>query len=110
MAQGLAIWLLTLGVLGVALRLLTMTPAWQRYLATATFPVYVLHLPILFTVAFYLQTLPLSWLLQWLLIAVVTVGGAFALYEYVVRRTPVTRFLFGLEAPAAADAPAKPRG
>lgn len=110
MAQGLAIWLLHLGVLGVALRLLTMMPAWQRYLTTATFPVYVLHLPILFTVAFYLQALPLPWPLQWLLIAVVTIGGAFALYEYVVRRTPVMRFLFGLEAPAAAEAPTKAHG
>lgn len=106
LAQGLAIWLLILGALGTALRLLTMAPAWQHYLVIATFPVYVLHLPILFMAAYYLQSLTLPWPLTWALIVVVTFGGAFALYEYVVRRTPVTRLAFGLE---ATPRPSKPR-
>ncbi|HEX8732198.1 MAG TPA: acyltransferase family protein, partial [Ktedonobacterales bacterium] len=110
LAQGLAIWLLTLGVLGTALRLLTMAPAWQRYLVVATFPVYVLHLPILFAAAYYLQSLTLTWPFTWALITVVTFGGAFALYEYVVRRTPVTRLAFGLEGAPAVAAPAKTYG
>lgn len=94
--QVFAIWLLTLGVLGFAMRYLSKSPSWQPYLTTATFPVYVLHLPLLTIIAYYLQALPVPWYAQIALFTVVTVGGSFALYEYVVRRTPGVRLLFGL--------------
>lgn len=96
LVQVSAIWLLTLGVLGFAMRYLSMTPSWQPYLTTATFPVYVLHLPLLTIIAYYLQALPIPWYAQVVLFTILTVAGSFALYEYVVRRTPGVRLLFGL--------------
>lgn len=94
--QIFAIWLLTLGVLGFAMRYLSMAPSWQPYLTTATFPVYVLHLPLLTIIAYYLQVLPVPRYVQIVLFTILTVAGSFALYEYVVRRTPGVRLLFGL--------------
>lgn len=99
LAKTFAAWLPALALLGLALRFLTVSTAWQRYLTPAAFPVYVLHTSLLAISAYYLLQLPIPWLLQLLLIIAVTLAAAFALYEYVLRRTPVTRFLFGIKAP-----------
>lgn len=93
-----AMWLLTLAAIGLAARYLSVSPSWQPYLTTATFPVYVLHLPLLIAATYYLQWLPAPWYLRLALAIAVTVASAFALYEYVVRRTPGLRFLFGVKA------------
>jgi hypothetical protein len=47
LSQTHAMWLLSLAMLGLALRYLTKTPSWQRHLTTTAFPVYFLHLPLL---------------------------------------------------------------
>lgn len=94
-----AIWLLTLAVLGLAMRYLSRATAWQEYLTTAAFPIFVLHLPLLTIAAYYLQVLPLPWYLLAVLITLVTAAGSLALYEYMVRRIAVLRFLFGLKLP-----------
>lgn len=99
LVQICAVWLLILTVLGLAMRYLAMSPAWLRYLATACFPVYILHLPILTIAAFYLQALPIPWYALFVLVTLVTLAASFALYEYVVRRVPVIRFLFGVPSP-----------
>jgi phenylacetate-CoA ligase len=97
-ALGLALsaWLISLGLLGAAMRYLTFTTPEQRYLSDAAFPVYLLHMSVLTISAYYLLKLPLPWYLQLLLIIAVTVVVAFGLFDLVVRRTPVTRFLFGV--------------
>ncbi len=101
-ASTLGVWLLTLAVFGLALRYLTMTTSWQRYLTTASFPVFVLHTPLVIIAAFYLQVLAVPWFILLIIVSVATIVSAFAIYEYFVRRIPLTRFLFGLEAPGAA--------
>lgn len=97
--QVYAIWLLTLAVLGFAMRYLGRATAWQGYLTTAAFPIFVLHLPLLTIAAYYLQTLPLPWYLLAVLTTFVTAASSLALYEYVVRRVALLRVLFGVKAP-----------
>ncbi len=96
LVQVFAIWLLMAGVLGLGMRYLTRTTRWQTYLTTATFPVYILHLPLLTIIAYYLRALPVPWFVLLPLIASLTLGASFALYEFVVRRVPFIRLLFGL--------------
>jgi glucan biosynthesis protein C len=96
LTQVFAIWLLVAGVLGLGMRYLTRTTTWQTYLTTATFPVYILHLPLLTIIAYYLRALPVPWFVLLPLIAGLTLGASFALYEFVVRRVPFIRLLFGL--------------
>lgn len=105
-------WLLTLALVGLGARFLSAAAGWQSYLTAATFPVYVLHLPLLLPIAYYLQYLPLPWPLQAALAIGLTVAGAFALYEYVVRRAPGIRVLFGmsLSPPAGLRSPRAPSG
>ena len=99
-AQTFGVWLLVLAMLGLAMRYLTVSTAWQRYLTAAAFPVFVLHGPLLTASAYYLLQLPTPGIMQLPLIFVATVASAFALYE-VIRRTPVVRVLFGVTAPAS---------
>lgn len=102
-AETLMAWLPALALLGLAMRYLTASTRWQRYLTDAAFPVFVLHGPLLAASAYYLLQTPLPGIIQVLLILEVTAISAFGIYEYIVRRTPVTRFLFGAKAPKAGN-------
>jgi len=112
----LSAWLVSLALLGLAMHYLAFSTPQQRYLTYAAFPVYLLHMPILTVSAYYLLKLRLPWYIQLVLIIAVTVLVAFGLFEFVLRRTPVTRFLFGVKLrrpsevmPAAPSAPTRMR-
>ncbi len=94
-----AAWLPALALVGLAMRYLTKSTAFQRYITPAAFPVFVVHTPLQAISAHYVLQLSLPWLLQLALIMVLTLGLSFAAYEYVLKRTRVTRFLFGVKAP-----------
>lgn len=102
-----AAWLPALALLGLAMRYLTKSTPLQRYLTPAAFPVFVAHTPIQAVSAYYVLQLPLPWMLQLAIIMVMTIGLAFAAYEYLLKRTRVTRFLFGIKQPQA-NADARP--
>ena len=67
------------------------------YLNTAVYPVYIVHLPVQFTVAYFLlpQSLPASLKLALLLAG--TFGGSFLVYEFGLRRVRWIRPLFGMK-------------
>lgn len=98
-----AAWLPALALLGLAMRYLTKSTAVQRYLTPAAFPVFIVHTPLQAASAYYVLQLDLPWMVQLALILVLTIGLAFAAYEYILKRTHVTRFLFGIKAPRRQD-------
>jgi len=104
-ATAFAAWLPALALLAVAMRFLTRSTPALRYLTPAAFPVYVLHTSILAVSAYYLLMLPVPWYVQLALILAVTLAGSLALYEYVLRRARLTRFLFGIPEPRGEKRP-----
>ncbi|MFG3256530.1 acyltransferase [Streptomyces sp. NPDC048172] len=66
------------------------------YLGAAVLPLYVLHQPIVVAVAYGVVGLEAPMAVKYLLIVAASLAGTFAAYELLVRRTPVTRFLFGM--------------
>ncbi|WP_424535731.1 acyltransferase family protein [Sphaerisporangium viridialbum] len=70
------------------------------YLATAVLPLYILHQPILVAVAYGVVGLPAPIAVKYAVIVVATLGLTLAAYDLLVRRTRVTRFLFGMRAQA----------
>ncbi|WP_344944983.1 acyltransferase [Sphaerisporangium flaviroseum] len=66
------------------------------YLAAAVLPLYVLHQPIVVTVAYGLVGWDLPILVKFVAIVAVSLVLTLAAYEVLVRRTRVTRFLFGM--------------
>lgn len=92
----LATWLVIVGLLGYGRRYLNRESAALAYLGEASYPVYLLHQTVIVIAAFYVVDLAAAEPLQWLTLLVVSVAGTFALYEG-VRRTRVTRFVFGMK-------------
>ena len=74
--------------------------AWAR---DASYPVYILHQTVIIVIAYFVISQPWSpWTKYWVVLAG-TIVVSVALYEFVVRRFALTRFMFGLKArtPAA---------
>ncbi|MGN9839035.1 acyltransferase family protein [Nonomuraea sp. H19] len=71
------------------------------YLATAVLPLYVLHQPIVVAVAYFVVGWQAPILVEYLVIVALSLVLTVAAYDVLVRRTRVTRFLFGMREPTA---------
>jgi peptidoglycan/LPS O-acetylase OafA/YrhL len=67
------------------------------YLSKAAYPVYIIHMIMLYGAAYFI--LPLHWApaLSFVAITLITFAGCFIIYEFVLRRIPFLRPLFGLQ-------------
>lgn len=65
------------------------------YLTKASFPVYILHMPVLVVTGFFVLKLPVGVAGQFLLIVLISLIAAFLIYE-IVKRVPVLRFFLGI--------------
>ncbi len=94
-----ATWSWTLGLIGAALRFLTRGRPAIRYVADASYWIYLMHLPVVMALQVEVFTLPLPALAKW---AIVT-GGAFliliASYHLLVRHSFLGRWLNGRKYP-----------
>jgi peptidoglycan/LPS O-acetylase OafA/YrhL len=71
------------------------------YLAPAVLPLYILHQPIVVTVAYFVVGWRAPILVEYLVIVALSLVLTVAVYDVLVRRTRVTRFLFGMRPPTA---------
>jgi hypothetical protein len=67
------------------------------YANDAVLPFYILHEPVIVTVAYVVLAWPVSDGTQYCVIALVSLTATLLLYDLGVRRNPITRFLFGLK-------------
>lgn len=102
-------WVSVLAALGLGAKYLNFSNRATRYFAKSSFPVYILHQPILLCVAFYVLETISSPYLQALVIAPVSFVLTFLAYE-LVRRIPPLRFCLGIkkEQKAPAEKPNQP--
>ena len=91
----LGAWAWALALVGMAQRFLNRHSAWLRYLADASYWIYLVHLPLI--VALQVMFAPLSWpwFLKFLLILAVAFVAMLATYALLVRRTVVGAVLNG---------------
>lgn len=84
-SYALAIWGWTLGLIGAAVRFMKRENAAVRYVADASYWIYIIHLPVLLVLQMLVQPLDLPWFAKFPM----TVGPAFAImfvsYELLVR-------------------------
>ncbi|GAA3564825.1 hypothetical protein GCM10022419_051860 [Nonomuraea rosea] len=71
------------------------------YLAPAVLPLYILHQPIVVTVAYFVVGWRAPILVEYLVIVALSLVLTVAVYDVLVRRTRITRFLFGMRPPTA---------
>lgn len=90
-------WLCVLAFVGYGYRHLSFCNPLLRYARDASYPVYILHQTLIVAIGYYvIQTASTPWVKYWTVLAI-TLLGCIALYEFVVRRFGVTRFMFGMK-------------
>ncbi len=104
---GVAVWAWVFGLTGAALRFLSNYSAVRRYIADASYWVYLAHLPVVAAFQVLVGQWPLHWSVKYPLILVASFAVLFASYHFLVRPTFIGQLLNGRRvrrggAPAAA--------
>lgn len=67
------------------------------YTADAVLPIYILHQTVIVLLAFHVVRWQIPAVVKYLIITLVSLIAIFAIYDVAVRRTRITRFLFGMK-------------
>jgi ABC-type multidrug transport system ATPase subunit len=106
---GVAVWGWVLGLTGAALRFLSNYSALRRYIADASYWIYLAHLPVVAVLAVWVGRWPLHWGVKYPFILVVSFAVLFLSYHFLVRPTFIGKLLNGrkypLREPPALPAP-----
>jgi hypothetical protein len=110
MVRGLVSWCWLVALVSLALRWFTFTNRALRYLDDAFYPVYVLHMPVLSIIAYYVVRWPVGTWVKYPVIVVATLAVTLLLYDLLIRRHNLPRVLFGLKALPAPSGMSAPSG
>ena len=105
LVSGAGAWCGVAAALGYALRHLRRTSPTLEYLRDASFPLYILHQPVLLCAAFALRGWNGPPLVEIAALLVLTLTVSLTAHEYLIRRTPAGRLVFGLPARVATQRP-----
>jgi ABC-type multidrug transport system ATPase subunit/peptidoglycan/LPS O-acetylase OafA/YrhL len=103
-----SIWYWSFGLIGCALKLCATESVWRRYLADASYWMYLAHLPVVFFLAAALANVPLHWAIKFPLILAITLGVLLATYRFFVRPTWIGEILNGRKYPRTPRGPLEP--
>jgi hypothetical protein len=95
--RGLLCWAPLIAICGFASRHLRFTNGFLKYANEAVLPFYILHQAVILTIGFYVLRLNTSLWAEYLMIATSSFIVIMALYELLIRRVNLLRFLFGLK-------------
>ena len=90
-------WFWVVGILGMGHRVLNTHNAVLRYANEAVFPFYILHYPVNMLAGYLLRPWNATVAVKYAVIVVLTTAVALALYEALIRRFNLLRFLFGMK-------------
>ncbi len=90
-------WMGIITLLGIGQSKLNFHNQLSHYLTRASFPVYILHMPVLVVVGFFVLNFPLGVTGQFLTIILISSVLTFLIYE-IIKRVPVLRFFLGISA------------
>lgn len=89
---------LSLVMVWVGMRFLDFTNRWLRYGQEAALPVFVLHQPVIITIAFFVVQWNAGIAVKLPVVVLGSLAATLALYELVIRRLGFLRILFGMKA------------
>ena len=95
----LSIWTWTFGLIGAALTFLAGHSPVRRYIADASYWVYIVHIPLVMALQVAMDDVPLAWPFKYALILGGTLAPALITYELLVRHTPLGWLLNGRRVP-----------
>jgi peptidoglycan/LPS O-acetylase OafA/YrhL len=97
MPHSLASWCLVLAILGFNMEHLNVGRPILRYAGEAVLPFYILHQTVILSLGYYIVRWQIPDLLKYVVILCGSFAVTMALYEFLVRRVNVLRFLFGMK-------------
>jgi peptidoglycan/LPS O-acetylase OafA/YrhL len=86
-----------LAVFGLGYQYLNKPSKLLSYLSEAAYPVYIIHMFVLYAAAYFILPLKIHPFLQFIAITGITFLGCFILFELLIKRIPVLRPFFGLK-------------
>ena len=95
--DALQIWSIILSIIGFAKKHLNKPSNFLQYLNQAVFPFFIIHQTIIVALGYWIVQLKVSILTKYLLLSICSFIIIYTLYEYVIRRTKLTRFLYGMK-------------
>jgi len=96
--RGILCWSCLVAFCGFASRHLRFSNAFLKYANEAVLPFYILHQVVILCVGFYVLRLRTYLWLEYLIITSISFGVIMAIYELLIRRVNLLRFLFGMKA------------
>ena len=90
-------WMCILGFFGLGMQYLTMRTPRLDYANEAVLPFYILHQTVILAVGFFVLQWGIPDLLEWVVVVVLSFAVIMVIYEYLIRRWNVMRFLFGMK-------------
>ena len=92
-----AAWFWLIAILGYGQRYLNFTNKVQQYANEAAYPFYILHQTVIIVLGYFVVQWNVNLWIKFGVIALGSFAGTLLLYEVCVKRTNVTRFLFGMK-------------
>jgi peptidoglycan/LPS O-acetylase OafA/YrhL len=94
---GFAPWFFVIAILGYGRQFLTSSNKFLKYTGQASYPYYILHQTIIVIIGFYVVQWQVGLAVKYLFILAAAIAVTALLYELLVRRFNLFRFLFGLK-------------
>ena len=114
LAYGVSAWAWTFALTGLALRFLSGASPVRRYIADASYWIYLVHLPVVVALQVWVGDWPLPWAVKYPFVVIASLGLLFLSYHVLVRSSFIGKVLNGRAYPRhAAMAPvvaAEPAG
>jgi surface polysaccharide O-acyltransferase-like enzyme len=95
--RGVLCWSCLIAILGFGARHLRTSNRFLKYANEAVLPFYVLHQTVILAIGFHVIRLDVPLWVEYLIIVTSSFAATIALYELLIRRITVLRFLFGLK-------------
>lgn len=95
--RGILCWAWLLAICGFAGRYLRFSNGFLKYANEAVLPFYILHQTVILTIGFYVIRLNTSLWVEYLIIAFSAFAVIVTMYELLIKRFNVLRFLFGMK-------------
>jgi len=96
LTRGVVSWCCLIALLGYGKQLLNFTNRFLKYQSEASYPVYILHQTIIIAIGYFVIRWRMGVFPKFIIIVAGSLVVTFALYEVLVKRTNLTRFLFGM--------------
>jgi len=95
--RGLNAWAWLIAILGFGSRYLNFSNWFLKYTNEAVLPFYILHQTVILTIGYYIVRLHLPIAVKFFIIATVSFVTILSLYDVLVKRINMLRFLFGMK-------------